>query len=181
MAAIHMLQDPFYRRCIDLAQRSDKEREHYGALFVKKGHICGEGWNRDTLPEDLVKMGPILHAEGASLNDTLRLGFDPAGGEIFVAGYFLSDHMLNIRTGAFFTCDLCPGVLAPYGITHLNVPTVDGWRHLTLDEALTCSKDLMVGLVGEERSRKRRTIGATGVYLDQCARWTPVQRFQSPQ
>lgn len=143
-----ILQDEFYRKCINLATHS-KGNERYGAILVLDNKIIGEGYNRAIVHPALkrldrkIRQGMANHAEIEALNDALSKENKTENSEIYVAGYFPSSERLFFKTD--YTCVKCIPHLITCGIQSISVPTPEGWRKKNVEEAYEEAKKFTHG------------------------------------
>jgi len=152
-----LFNDKFYQECLSFALQSKGISERYGSIVVKDGEILGGGWNRAIAHpawtkklERIIRQGYTNHAEVEALNDVLMNNFqDVEGADIYVAGYFSKTKQLFFQDA--YTCVKCPPKVQEYGIRNIIIPTVDGWRERSIEEASKEAKDYKIGGTTQNR------------------------------
>jgi hypothetical protein len=172
---IMLSDDPLYLKCLQLSSEGGKRFGFGAILFDREGRLAGLGRNRQRSPSDVFRMpGQGLHAEAAAINDALLNGNDPAGGTIYVAGYFKRGGRLYLPEEPMFSCVYCPPIMEKYGISRLAVPVENAgysrWSFISLGEAATLAERFR-GRAFEERVKvgmSERTLGelAIGAYSE---------------
>lgn len=139
-----IIQDEYYRRCLENAIKSKSDSERYGAILVKDGKILGEGYNRAISHtyfklDRILKQGYANHAEVEAMNNALEKEYDITDSDIYVAGYFPKTGILFFKEE--FTCKLCLPYFKKFQIRNIFVPLPSGWKKRTEEE---CEKDSLL-------------------------------------
>ena len=138
MTNLNIFEDELYLTCINESVKSKSDSERYGAVLVYNDNIIGKGFNRRIIPEDTIRMGYANHAEVNTINDALLNNTFLEGSVIYVAGYFPKEGYLFLKEeSAVFTCKYCPKHLINYGIDTIYTPSLDGWKLISSEEALS--------------------------------------------
>ncbi len=155
-----ILDDSFYRECIQLATNSKSKKMRFGSIVVKDGEIIGRGWNRRPVGGP-ISMGYANHAEAESINDVLNNGRKTDGSQLLVAGYFAEDGSLYMPRKLCYTCRACPDYFEKYEISEVLVPLVSGWGRLSVEEAGKSARSSSISSYA-----RRISVGRSGLKVD---------------
>lgn len=113
-----VLSDPFWRRCIDLALRSQGKEQRYGSVVIKNGKIIGEGWNRllgrgEPFP---FRTSFFLHAEKAAIGQALLEIKSLVGARLCVSGLLVEEKRPIVFKNPTSTCVGCAKLYPRFGI-----------------------------------------------------------------
>ena len=146
-----------YRECLTLALQSNCQKAKYGCvvLYGGEGREVAKTFNhvleplRDWCSPECIRMkiqsrtesmiGCCGHAEELALVAIRDAGIDPNDCDLFVAGFY-PNGLAHIKQEAVHTCLRCATQMYLHRIGHVFVPTIDGWKGISAEEALNTAK-----------------------------------------
>ncbi len=147
-----VLDDPLWRRCMELALRSKGKEQCYGSVVTKNDKIIGEGWNRllgrgEPFP---FRTSFFLHAEKAAIGQALLREKNIDGAILCVSGFFVEERRPIIFKEPIGTCVNCAKLYPQFGI--------DIWCLTPQGRVLISGKSIYEIALAKTAERKKRNL-----------------------
>lgn len=171
-----IFEDKKYALCLSLANAKRRTTQMYGSFLEKDNNIFGLGRNTPVKiagPRRLFRQGWSNHAEGESINNALMNMDIIKGSTLYIAGCFSDGQLLIYDKSPEFTCTKCVKLFDKYDLQSIKVPTLSGWKEMTIEDAINSAQKFKVERKGLLES-KRLQVTVPGYYISQVSNLRPV-------